>query len=96
MQTYQGGLMCCHHQNVLLDADQEQPAEVFTYHLKFRFYFQPYNESHLKHQLASHNNLIRLYYQTEAYAGEYDVPQADPDSPPDANVHLITARFKVS
>merc|ERR1711994_1041833 len=24
VQSYQGGLFCCHHQNVLLDKDQEQ------------------------------------------------------------------------
>ena len=43
----------------------------------------------------THDNLIRLYYQTEAYAGEYDIPQADPHSPPEDNIHTITANFKV-
>ena len=45
---------------------------------------------------ASHQNLIRLYYQTEAWAGEYDVPKADPTTPPEDTVHEITARWKVS
>ena len=36
VDTYAGGLLCCHHQNVLLDKDQEQPSQVMTYHLKFR------------------------------------------------------------
>ena len=95
VQSYQGGLFCCHHQNVLLDADQEQPDDVFSYHMKFRFYFQPYQDSNLPDKPPSHNNLIRLYYQTEAYAGEYDIPQADPHSPPEDNIHTITANFKV-
>ena len=58
----------------MLDKDQEQPADVLTYHLKFRFYFQPY-EPETETSPASHQNLIRLYFQTEAWAGEYDVPK---------------------
>ena len=72
VDTYVGGLSCCHHQNVLLDKDQKQPNDILTYHMKFRFYFQPYQpESDAKP--ASHKNLVRLYFQTEAWAGEYDV-----------------------
>ena len=96
VQSYQGGLACCHHQNVLLDADQVQPQDVFTYHMKFRFYFQPYTSDQINAHSASHKNLIRLYYQTEAYAGEYDIPKADPTTPQDETIHLITARFKVT
>ena len=61
-----------------------------------RFYFQPFitNEEGLA-SLASHENLIRLYYQTEAYAGEYDIEKADTNSSPESNVHIITARFQV-
>ena len=96
VQSYRGGLFCCHHQNVLLDANQEQPMDVFTYHLKFRIYFQPYITSpkNLTNQ-TTHENLIRLYYQTEAYAGEYDIEKADTESTPESNVHIITARFQV-
>merc|ERR1712203_1015477 len=60
--------------------DQEQPSDLLTYHLKFRFYFQPYEPevvtspaSLVVPKPASHQNLIRLYFQTEAWAGEYDV-----------------------
>ena len=95
VDTYAGGLLCCHHQNVLLDADQEQPKDVMTYHLKFRFYFQPYMPAS-KSRPASHQNLIRLYWQTEASAGEYDVPKADPTTPPELTIHTITAHWKVS
>ena len=79
----------------MLDADQEQPDDVFSYHMKFRFYFQPYQDSNVQGKPPTHDNLIRLYYQTEAYAGEYDIPQADPHSPPEDNIHTITANFKV-
>ena len=95
VDTYQGGLSCCHHKNVLLDTDQDQPQEVITYHLKFRFYFQPY-EPESSSKPATHQNLIRLYHQTEANAGEYDVPKSDPWTPPEATIHEITARWKVS
>ena len=36
------------------------------------------------------------HYQTEANAGEYDVPQCAPGTPADQCVHEITAHFKVS
>ena len=67
----QGGLGCCHHQNILLDKAQTPPDELLTYHLKFRFYYQPYQAA----SPASHANLLRMYYQTEAQAGEYDIPK---------------------
>ena len=95
VDTYQGGQSCCHHKNVLLDADQKQPDELLTYHLKFRFYFQPYTPE-TSTAPPSHENLIRLYYQTEAWAREYDVPKADPGTPPEATIHEITARWRVS
>ena len=82
VDTYEGGLSCCHHKNVLLDKDQEQPSDLLTYHLKFRFYYQPYEPevetspaSMVVNKPASHQNLIRLYFQTEAWAGEYDIPK---------------------
>ena len=94
VDTYQGGLSCCHHENILLDTDQEPPEELLTYHLKFRFYFEPY-EPATDTELASHQNLIRLYWQTEALAGEYDVPKKDANTPPHEAVHEITARWQV-
>lgn len=85
LDTYQGGLSCCHHKNVLLDADQQQPDHEMTYHLKFRFWFQDYYKQ---------NNLIRLYFQTEAYSGEYDIPKCDEGTPPEECIHSITARWQ--
>ena len=94
VDTYQGGLSCCHHENILLDTDQEPPEELLTYHLKFRFYFEPY-EPATDTEPASHQNLIRLYWQTEALAGEYDVPKKDDNTPPHEAIHEITARWQV-
>ena len=33
--------------------------------------------------------------QTEANAGEYDIPKADPGTPPHEAIHEITARWQV-
>ena len=55
---YQGGLQCCHHDTILLDKDQTPPEEKLTYHLKFRFYFQPYTA-----EPPSHRNLLRMWHQ---------------------------------
>jgi len=85
IESYQGGLSCCHHKNVLLDADQQQPQDEMTYRLKFRFWFQDYN---------NHQNLERFYYQTEAYAGEYDVPKCQEETPSEECIHSITAHFQ--
>ena len=85
IESYQGGLSCCHHKNVLLDVDQEQPEHEMTYQLKFRFWFQEYyGQQHLE----------RFYYQTEAYAGEYDVPQCEKGTPPEDCIHSIHAHFQ--
>ena len=39
---------------------------------------------------------LLVYHQTEANAGEYDVPQCAPGTPVHLCVHEITAHFKVS
>ena len=58
--------------NFLLDKDQPVPwAHVQEYHLKYRFYFRMYDP-------ATVQPLVRLYHQTEAFAGEYDVMRCKP------------------
>jgi len=42
IQTYAGGLACCHHKDILLDADQPVDNRTDEYHMKFRFWFQDY------------------------------------------------------
>ncbi|VDI62037.1 Hypothetical predicted protein [Mytilus galloprovincialis] len=71
--TYAGGLQCCKHKRIMLDADQPIRPELLRYHMKFRFWFQEYKVVGAK---VSHHDLPRIYYQTEAWAGEYDIPPA--------------------
>jgi len=109
--TYAGGLSCCGHRRVLLDADQDPGPSLLRYHMKWRFWFQEYTaptaqlqESaasvtsvtsvtsgpsgarvaapgapaplHETPDAPSHYDLPRFYYQTEGWAGEYDIPPA--------------------
>lgn len=74
-RQYAGGLRCCRNGKNLLDADQTIPEPLLRYHMKFRFWFQEYQPATAT-QNASHYNLDRVYYQTEAHAGEYDIPPA--------------------
>lgn len=74
-RTYGGGLRCCGHKRIMLDADQEIRPEILRYHMKFRFWFQEYKPATSKSKV-SHHDLPRIYYQTEAHAGEYDIPPA--------------------
>jgi len=56
--------------------------------MKFRFYFEEYQPG----PKPSHKNLIRLYWTTEAFAGEYDIVPCDKGVP---CVQEITSRWKV-
>ena len=82
---YSGGLHCCGNGRILLDADQDPGPDLLRYHMKFRFWYQEYVAANATVPApaqqtaggtASHNNLPRLYWQTEANAGEYDIPPA--------------------
>ena len=106
VETYQGGLQCCHHDTILLDKDQTPPEEKLTYHLKFRFYFQPYTA-----EPPSHRNLLRMWHQvitkkfslyltfvptqTEENSGEYDVIGCPAGTPPSMCTYQITSHFTV-
>lgn len=102
-----GGLSCCHHGDVLLDADQPVDPRVDTYALKFRFWFQNYTAPTAAPSAAvsraggavegagSHQNLHRFYFQTEAFAGEYDVVQCEAGTPSSQCIQEISAHFKV-
>ena len=81
VQGYRGGLSCCRDGQSLLDTDQDipWPDEYLEYYLKFRFYFEEYQEAvavsdNVAVVPASHEeNLVRLYRTSEAFAGEYDI-----------------------
>mmetsp|Transcript_93093 Transcript_93093/g.300923 ORF Transcript_93093/g.300923 Transcript_93093/m.300923 type:complete len:668 (+) Transcript_93093:475-2478(+) len=91
VQTYSGGLRCCIHGNYLLDTDQEPPEEYQEYHMKFRFYFEEY----VPGPKPSHQNLLRLYWTTEAFAGEYDIVPCLPGTPTQDCIQVITSRWKI-
>ena len=71
LRTYVGGQSACHHMWSLLDADQEIPwvDTPLEYHMKFRFYVQPYN--------ASYHTLVNEHTWGIASPVEYDVPKCD-------------------
>ena len=94
VDTYQGGLACCHHQIVLLDKEQEQPEEEMTYHMKFRFWFQEYTENTI-FGTPSHQNLVRMYWQTEAWSTEYDVIKCEKGTEAENCVFEIKSNFTV-
>ncbi|KAG7355191.1 stress up-regulated Nod 19 domain containing protein [Nitzschia inconspicua] len=96
IETYRGGLSCCRHDHFLLDKDQEIPwnDQFLEYRLKYRFYFEEYQEK-VENQPASHQNLVRLYWTTEAGAGEYDVPECEPGTPASQCIHVITSQWQV-
>jgi len=74
---YSGGLNCCQHGRILLDQKQAEDSlkrDVLRYHVKLRFWFQEYKVDSAGK--ASHVDLPRIYYQTEAHATEYDIPPA--------------------
>ena len=81
-RQYVGGLSCCHHARVMLDEDQSPGTGAqLKYHMKWRFWYQTYEPNATKGPRAgtgkpSHYDLPRIYYQTEANAGEYDIPPA--------------------
>jgi len=62
----------------MLDLEQQEESrkrEVLHYHMKVRIWFQELTKDSATGE-NSHANLDRIYYQTEANAGEYDVPPA--------------------
>merc|ERR1711998_546447 len=78
------GLSCCHDGRIMLDHDQpdSKEGEMIRYRMKYRFWYQDYTPAKMSEdgstvlKQASHWNLPRVYYQTEADAGEYDIPPA--------------------
>lgn len=89
IKKYGGGLFCCHDGVILLDADQKIPEPLDTFQLKYRFYFEDY---------TNQTNAYRVWWSTEAYNNEYDVPQSkadcnDPKTPAEQCIHEIKSVF---
>jgi len=90
ISRYGGGLYCCHDKSVLLDADQKQPEPTDTWRMKYRFYYEDY---------TNQANTFRVWWSTEAYNNEYDIPKStadclNPATDPEDCVHTIRSEFK--
>ena len=86
-----GGMQCCKDGMVLLDADQPDHPPTTYYH-KRRVYFEdgPPPPRQAPAATAPPQNAFRLYWQTEEWMGEYNVPQCATGTPPAACVHTLT------
>lgn len=86
---YNGGLYCCHDQSILIDADQDPGPGIDTWRMKYRFYFEEY---------VNQSNTFRIWWSTEAYNNEYDVPKStadclNPATPAADCTHVIRSDF---
>eukprot|EP00931_Biecheleriopsis_adriatica_P073231 TRINITY_DN47561_c0_g1_i1.p1 TRINITY_DN47561_c0_g1~~TRINITY_DN47561_c0_g1_i1.p1 ORF type:complete len:531 (-),score=57.83 TRINITY_DN47561_c0_g1_i1:73-1665(-) len=86
LDSYGGGMQCCVDGMVMLDEDQPDYQKDVYFH-KLRVYFE---ECDPKRTL----NAFRLYWQTEEWMGEYQIPQCPPGTPPESCIHTITSKFK--
>jgi hypothetical protein len=82
VQDYQGGVLCCRHEQYLLDSDQEipwqdQPQED---RLKFRFYFENYQAA-TGNQPPSHKKFIDFSGRQTTVLESMTPPSAPPTLP---------------
>lgn len=97
IESYGGGMLCCHHGVFLLDADQQIPEETFTFRMKYRFYYEdpiPINNS-VAGDGASYQNAFFMFQETEESHGEYDVPQCEPGTLPEKCIFTIEGHFQI-
>jgi hypothetical protein len=86
-ETFNGGLYCCRHGDILIDAEQEQPGEKDEVYMKVRYFFKEYTPQDLQ------PNLFRLWWMTEHSNGEYDIPRCLFG---EECVHTITSTFTLN
>ena len=88
VRTYVGGIQCCGHETILLDADQAVPPDVDEVRYRWRFYVREYRP-------ATDTEIFDLTWYVNAAEDsiEYDVPAAPPDVPAEHAVHVITSNF---
>ena len=100
IQTYQGGLSCCHHGPSLLDTNQDipWPDEYLEYRFKFRFYFfKRYTPGTRNAAPASHKHLTRVYWATvRPLRGNTTFHKYAPlNASRSMRVHMISSKFSV-
>ena len=84
VRTYVGGMQCCRHGTILLDADQEVPPEYDEVYFKWRFYFRDWQQSDT--QVVS----MVWYLSHASHSIEYDAVAAPAGTLPDQAVHTVT------
>jgi len=103
IETYGGGMICCHHGIFLLDADQAIPEETFRFRMKYRFYYEDPEEAVTTYNATVANlypglkyqNAFFMFRETEADHGEYDVPKCALGQPPEECVHIAMSHFQM-
>lgn len=90
IETYGGGMKCCHHGVHLLDADQEVPSETYTYAMKFRFFYEDPEE------IPGYKNAFFMFHEAEQNHGEYDVVPCAAGTAPEDCIHEIVGQFPLA
>lgn len=79
MQTYHGGLQCCHHTWFLTDTNQgAEQTSALTYYLKWRFYFQEYQPA-TPTAPATHQHLHHWVFLIDANVNDYEEVKCSED-----------------
>jgi len=91
LNTYRGGLQCCHDGFFLTDYEQNNliPEEIDTYFLKWRYYFQEYVPPRASAP-ASHLHLHHWVFLIDAAVNDYEEDNAHYGS---NSIGRITARL---
>jgi len=90
VRTYVGGMQCCRHGNILLDADQEVPPEEDVVYYKWRFYHRLWRPADIQVYPL-------VWYLSHARKSiEYDATEAPAKTPPSEAVHMITSNFSMA
>ena len=101
IETYGGGMICCHHGIFLLDEDQAIPPQTFRFRMKFRFFYEDPEDSAVQGGVAGllpgldYQNSFFMFRETEIAHGEYDVPQCAAGTAPEDCVHTIVGHFQI-
>ena len=111
IETYGGGMICCHHGIYLLDKKQTIPPATFKYRMKYRFWYEnPENITNTKTDDGStastissqvwgpelpYQNAFFMFRETEVAHGEYDVPKCAVGTAPKDCVHVIMGNFQM-
>ena len=103
IETYNGGMICCHHGIYLLDKDQTIPPDTFKFRMRFRFWYEDPSTVVSSSSVSKmvwgddlpYQNAFFVFRETEIAHGEYDVPKCAQGTKPENCVHEIVGNFQV-